>query len=196
LAMRWDEIDWHQKTWRIPETKNGEPITIPLINPAVEVLEIRKQATNSVWVFESEKTNGHLADPKKTWDRVRQRATLELWRQTPSHTTLIEEVDAKLREASNYYFTISKLFKAIVKEAEEREIALPTGLIDIRLHDIRRTLGSYQAMTGASLPIIGKTLGHKNQATTQIYARLNTDPVRESINKAADEMFKFGEGKL
>jgi site-specific recombinase XerD len=57
-------------------------------------------------------------------------------------------------------------------------------------------LGSYQAMTGASLPIIGKTLGHKNQATTQIYARLNTDPVRESINKAADEMFKFGEGKL
>lgn len=24
LAMRWEEIDWHNKTWRIPETKNGE----------------------------------------------------------------------------------------------------------------------------------------------------------------------------
>ena len=26
LQMRWEEVDWHNKTWRIPDTKNGEPI--------------------------------------------------------------------------------------------------------------------------------------------------------------------------
>jgi integrase len=62
------------------------------------------------------------------------------------------------------------------------------GLKNIRIHDLRRTLGSWQAATGASLPIIGKSLGHKNQSTTQIYARLNLDPVRESVDAATAAM--------
>ena len=60
---------------------------------------------------------------------------------------------------------------------------------DLRLHDLRRTLGSYLAMTGASNFVIGKTLNHKSQSATAIYARLDTDPVRASINKATDAMF-------
>ena len=32
---------------------------------------------------------------------------------------------------------------------------------NVRPHDLRRTLGSWQAMTGATLPIIGKMLGHR-----------------------------------
>jgi hypothetical protein len=32
--------------------------------------------------------------------------------------------------------------------------------------------------------VIGKTLGHKSQNTTAIYARMNLDPVRESVDKA------------
>ena len=67
------------------------------------------------------------------------------------------------------------------------------GLPDLRLHDLRRTLGSWQAATGASLPIIGKSLGHKSLAATQIYARLDLDPVRASVNKATDAMLLAGE---
>jgi integrase len=66
------------------------------------------------------------------------------------------------------------------------------GLSDLRLHDLRRTLGSWQAATGASLPIIGKSLGHKSLAATQIYTRLNLDPVRASVNKATDAMLLAG----
>ena len=33
---------------------------------------------------------------------------------------------------------------------------------------------------GASLPIIGALLGHANSATTQRYARLSDDPLREA----------------
>ncbi len=62
------------------------------------------------------------------------------------------------------------------------------GIADLRIHDLRRTLGSWQAKTGASMAIIGKSLNHKNQNTTAIYARLDLDPVRDSVNTATSAM--------
>ncbi|NBQ67603.1 MAG: site-specific integrase [Nitrosomonadaceae bacterium] len=64
------------------------------------------------------------------------------------------------------------------------------GIEDLRIHDLRRTLGSWQAKTGASLSIIGKSLNHKNQSTTAIYARLDLDPVRDSVNTATSAMLQ------
>jgi len=66
------------------------------------------------------------------------------------------------------------------------------GISNLRIHDLRRTLGSWQAVTGASLPIIGKTLGHKSALSTQVYARLDLDPVRASVGLATDAMFAAG----
>lgn len=66
------------------------------------------------------------------------------------------------------------------------------GIKDLRIHDLRRTLGSWQAATGANSYIIGKSLGHKTQQATAIYARLNLDPVRASVERAADAMFASG----
>lgn len=62
---------------------------------------------------------------------------------------------------------------------------------NLRLHDIRRTLGSYQAISGASNNIVGKTLGHKSQAATAIYARLNLDPVKKSMEDAISLISKY-----
>jgi len=66
------------------------------------------------------------------------------------------------------------------------------GLTNLRIHDLRRTMGSWQAKTGASLSIIGKSLNHKSTQTTAIYARLDIDPVRDSMNTATDAMLKAG----
>jgi integrase len=76
-----------------------------------------------------------------------------------------------------------------------RRILERAGIKDLRIHDLRRTLGSWQAITGSSLPIIGKSLNHKNASTTQIYARLNLDPVRESVQKATVAMIQAGNRK-
>ncbi|WP_382155509.1 tyrosine-type recombinase/integrase [Hydrogenophaga sp. ANAO-22] len=65
-----------------------------------------------------------------------------------------------------------------------------SGLRNIRQHDLRRTLGSWQARTGASLVLIGKSLNHKHPASTAVYARLDTDPVRDSIGRATSAMFE------
>ena len=73
------------------------------------------------------------------------------------------------------------------RKAWERIMAR-AGIDDARIHDLRRTMGSWQAITGASLPIIGKSLGHASQQATAIYARLNLDPVRAAMEKATDAM--------
>jgi integrase len=62
------------------------------------------------------------------------------------------------------------------------------GIEDLRIHDLRRTLGSWQTKTGASLAIVGKSLNHKSASATLIYARLDLDPVRESVERATGAM--------
>jgi len=64
------------------------------------------------------------------------------------------------------------------------------GLKDLRIHDLRRTMGSWQTKMGASLPIVGKTLGHKSVSTTAIYARLDIDPVRNSMEMATQAILR------
>jgi integrase len=63
-------------------------------------------------------------------------------------------------------------------------------LDDLRLHDLRRTLGSYMAIGNQSLQVIGKVLGHKSSQATQIYSKLTYDPLRQAMEKAQSDMFK------
>lgn len=64
------------------------------------------------------------------------------------------------------------------------------GLTDLHIHDLRRTLGSWQARTGSSMILIGKSLNHQSQQSTAVYARLDLDPVRESVDRATSAMFQ------
>lgn len=63
-----------------------------------------------------------------------------------------------------------------------------TGLNDLRIHDLRRTMGSWQAGNNIPLHTIGGTLGHKTASATAIYARLQVDPVRNAMSVAVNVM--------
>ena len=63
-------------------------------------------------------------------------------------------------------------------------ILATAGIVDLRIHDLRRSLASFMVDSGASLPVVGKALHHQSQATTAIYARLSLDPVREAKRAA------------
>jgi integrase len=52
-----------------------------------------------------------------------------------------------------------------------------------RLYDLRHTFASVGAGGGLSLPIIGRLLGHSQSRTTQRYAHLADDPLREATEK-------------
>jgi integrase len=139
-AMQWSQIDLPTATWRIPDTKRGEPQVVPLLPAALDaLLAIREQSVDG-WVFPARNRRGHacphLSDPMPAWRRLLKRA----------------------------------------------------GLKGLRIHDLRRTAGSYMAITGTTLQIIGKALGHTQQQTTAIYSRLTNESVRVAMGRGADAM--------
>ena len=56
------------------------------------------------------------------------------------------------------------------------------------MHDLRRTLGSYMAIGNQSLHLIGNVLGHKSATATQIYSKLTSDPLRQAMEKAQNDI--------
>jgi integrase len=62
------------------------------------------------------------------------------------------------------------------------------GIQGLRIHDLRRSLGSWKTITGSSLAIIGKSLGHKSADATMIYARLAQHP------STATRLLAYSEG--
>jgi integrase len=76
-----------------------------------------------------------------------------------------------------------------------KELLKRAGIQNLRLHDLRRTLGSWQAGRGISLPIIGKSLGHKSVQATAIYAQLDLQPVREAVGAATRAMIAASKKK-
>lgn len=138
FAMRWDQIDFEMKIWNIPKTKNKQPIIIPLVDQAIELLTILYNSDTypkSEWLLPSKTSAcGHITDIKKSW----------------------------------------AIFKKI------------TGLTNLRIHDLRRTNASWQAITGSPIQTICKSLGHSSINTTQIYARLNQESIRQSMQNAID----------
>jgi integrase len=55
--------------------------------------------------------------------------------------------------------------------------------MDARLYTLRHSFASVGASGGLSLYVIGKLLGHSNAATTQRYAHLADDPLKEAAHK-------------
>ncbi|MBI1821138.1 MAG: tyrosine-type recombinase/integrase [Nitrospirae bacterium] len=63
-----------------------------------------------------------------------------------------------------------------------------------RIHDLRRTLGTWLANNGASLLLIGKALNHSTPTSTMIYARMTQDPLRIALEENAERMLKSETG--
>lgn len=59
---------------------------------------------------------------------------------------------------------------------------------DVRLHDLRRTVGSWLAQEGASLHLIGRVLNHASSETTRVYARFGQDHVRTALEDHGQRM--------
>jgi site-specific recombinase XerD len=53
----------------------------------------------------------------------------------------------------------------------------------LRLHDLRRTVGSWLSQDGVDLNRVRDALRHANISTTLTYAKLGEDPVREAMER-------------
>lgn len=76
-----------------------------------------------------------------------------------------------------------------------RRVRRAAGVEDVRLHDLRRTVGSWLAQNGADLHLIGRVLGHSQVSTTAVYARFAQDHVRKALEDHAERVLQVA-GRL
>lgn len=69
-----------------------------------------------------------------------------------------------------------------------RRVRTAAGIQDARLHDLRRTVGSWLAQAGNSLHLIGRVLNHTSPSTTAVYARFGQDQAREALEQHAQRL--------
>ena len=105
-------------TLTLKETKGGEPRTVALSAPAVDILEALPR-TDNPHVFVGAVAGTHL-DPKPYWHEVRKAA----------------------------------------------------GLPELRMHDLRRSFGSWLGASGVAPKLIGAALGDKTDITSRVYVQL------------------------
>ena len=65
-SMRWADVDFKDKTFTIPDTKNGDPLTLPMSEHLHMIFQCRfQQYGGGEFVFPGPGVHGHLAEPKK-----------------------------------------------------------------------------------------------------------------------------------
>lgn len=96
MRLRWENIDLIGNTLHIPETKNGDPLDLPLSTFLVDLFSKRqKHAAHSEWVFPGTGEGGHFVEVKRALRRVRDTSgvkftTHDLWR---TFITIAESLD-------------------------------------------------------------------------------------------------------
>lgn len=73
-----------------------------------------------------------------------------------------------------HYQNTGKVWATVRKDA---------GLDEVRLHDLRHTFASRSLAEGVSIEVISALLGHRERRTTERYAHLAADPIREAANR-------------
>lgn len=166
LAMRWQDLNFHGGIWTVPGefSKNGAALTIPITGFVRAVLEQRKVTVTTRAI---------------TTDQL----TMNIAEQSDYGYSKLSTYVFPASKGTGHMAPPNKRWKALLAKAE---------LEDLRLHDLRRTFGSWAAMGNTSLTVIGRILGHKSSDATTVYARLHFDPVMEAMEAATAAILARG----
>jgi len=192
LRARWEDLDMDRAELRLPDTKAGRVHYLPLSAPALALLrEIPRQPGNP-YILPGKTPGGHLVNIAKPWTRVKTAATLARWREEPEIAELIDRLTAERKATKSKHaakdWTPEPTLAEIRAASDTAGLTLPPAVDDVRLHDLRRTVGSWLAQSGNSLHLIGRVLNHSNPSTTAIYARFGQDSVRAALEQHGARM--------
>ena len=176
-AMKWADANLEQGVWRIAagESKSGEPLALPLVDEAKAILKRRKIERDQL--IERTATTSHVDATAMTLREAQHRAT-ERRKAAHAETFVFPGVGA-----SGHLVEPKTAWARVLERAK---------IEDLRLHDVRRTVGSWLAGQGSNAFVIGRALGHKSLAATAVYARLDLYPVRNAMQTVATAFVKAG----
>nr|WP_242479702.1 site-specific integrase [Lamprobacter modestohalophilus] len=198
LAARWSDVDPERGELRLGDTKAGRTHYIPLSAVALALIDQIPRQPGNPYILPGKHPGAHLVNISKPWNRVKTAATLARWREEPEAAALIDRLtEARAAEKSKHAakdLTPEPTLAEIRAASDTAGLTLPPAVDDVRLHDLRRTVGSWLAQAGNSLHLIGRVLNHSNASTTQVYARFGQDHVRAALEQHGERL--LGAAKL
>ena len=188
MTLKWDYVDFEARCLRLPDTKTGARV-IHLGAPALEVLSRIERLPDNPWVICGRNPGARRTDLQPPWRRFRKRATVRLWAraQGSAAADLVHRLERR--------FDSEPTYDECVAAAKKQDLDLPTGLVDVRIHDLRHSFASGAVALGESLPVIGKLLGHTQVQTTARYAHLAADPVKAAAERVSSNIAALVNGQ-
>jgi integrase len=197
MLATWEQFDAEPGFWVKPSahTKQRKPHRVPLGAAAAELIErIRAERektprrARSEYVFPGQSHGEPIKQLRSTWEAVTEAASVALWRDAkdPRVAGLVADLERSLGRAPR--------FGEATAIAQTAGVKLPPAPHDARIYDLRHSYASVGAGGGLSLQIIGRLLGHTQMRTTQRYAHLADDPLREAAAKITAAIAGAGKG--
>ena len=111
----------------------------------------------------------------------------------PLSTQVISLLKKMASTATTSYLFPGKIPEKPIQDIKKawKTITTQAGLSKVRIHDLRHTHASHLVSSGLSLSIVGKLLGHTQASTTQRYAHLADEPLRQAAELFGSKMEKL-----
>jgi integrase len=111
----------------------------------------------------------------------------------PLSPQAIEILEKMAAESTSSFLFPGKVKGKCLQEIKTawNTIRKKSGFPDLRIHDLRHTYASHLVSSGLSLSIVGKLLGHTQAATTQRYAHLADEPLRQATAMFGNNLDKI-----
>ena len=69
-TLKWEQIDFKARTLTVSDTKNHEPLVLPLSDYLLDMLNHRYEEREGDCVFSGEGVGGYLVEPRRQMDKV------------------------------------------------------------------------------------------------------------------------------
>ena len=108
LRLKWNHVDWINKTFTAFETKNSSNHIVPMSTTTEWILnEQQKISLDSPYVFPSQKTGMHMTEPKSQLSKIRRATKLnftfhDLRRTFATHAEALGQSHELIRKALNH----------------------------------------------------------------------------------------------
>ncbi len=183
IHATWDQFDAEPGFWVKPSahTKQRKVHRVPLSAAALELLadiKARRKSSprraRSEFVFPGQSHGEPLKQLRSTWEAAAETASVALWGDAKDErvASLVTNLEQGLKRKPTA--------REVIAFAEKASVKLPPAPFDARIYDLRHSFAGVGAGGGLSLQIIGRLLGHTQMRTTQRYAHLADDALKEA----------------
>ncbi len=130
---------------------------------------------------------------KGVWTKPAHSTKQKKMEHLPLSTQVISLLKEMVEKATTSYLFPGKIPEKPVQDIKKawHTISTQADLEKVRIHDLRHTHASHLVSSGLSLSIVGKLLGHTQASTTQRYAHLADEPLRNAAELFGNKVAKL-----